>query len=181
MIDLETLSVRPDAVILIIGAIKFDRTAEWSTKIKQSNIDKQKTFYAKIDIGSCTDLGMRIEPETQKWWREQDKKVKDEAFGGSDRIPLKQALEMFSEWFKGSKFVWGHGSVFDIAILGDAYKRCGMDIPWKFWMVRDTRTVYDMGSVRLGMFHNDTKHNALFDCYTQVLGLQKSFKNLDFI
>ena len=50
MLDLETLSVRPHAVILVIGAIKFNRNEIWSKNSKTlKNFD---TFYKRIKISS---------------------------------------------------------------------------------------------------------------------------------
>lgn len=177
MIDLETLSVRPHAIILIIGAIKFNRNKfKWPT---EPNFEKYNTFYRKIEIKSCTDVGLHRDPETELWWSSQDKDIQKEALGGIDRIQLKQALEEFAIWFRGSKCIWGHGSSFDITILGEAYKRCRMEIPWKFWLVRDTRTLFDLGNVKMGDLPTYNKHHALYDCYRQILGVQKSFDRLE--
>jgi len=176
MIDLETLSVRPHAIILVIGAIKFNRNSPiWK---ENPEFKKHNIFYRKIEIKSCEDVGLHRNPETELWWDSQDKDVKQEAFGGIDRISLKQALEKFTRWFRGSKCVWGHGSSFDITILGEAYKRCDMEIPWKFWLVRDTRTLFDLGNVKMSDLPTYNQHHALYDCYRQILGVQKSLKHI---
>ena len=180
MMDLETLSVRPNAVILVIGAIKFNRGKTLSEKITEKDIKKQDCFYRRITIESCIKEGMHIDPNTRKWWESQEYSVKFEAIINKDRIPLREALKEFSEWF--GKFertkIWGNGSSFDCTILGEAYKICKMNPPWRFWLERDLRTMLDIGSVRMCDLPQYQKHNALYDCYRQIIGFQRAEKNI---
>ena len=97
---------------------------------------------------------------------------------------LREALKSFSLWFKtGEKnnrtLIWGNGSDFDISILGEAYKRCDIKIPWNFWLVRDLRTILDVGNVRMCDLPQTKLHHALYDCYRQIVGLQRSLSNLN--
>jgi hypothetical protein len=80
-----------------------------------------------------------------------------------------------SSWIKGHGFThpWSHGSIFDIAILENAYRQCNLPIPWNFWDIRDTRTLYEtayritgktLKPVREGIYHN-----ALDDAQFQAL------------
>ena len=48
---------------------------------------------------------------------------------------------------------------------------------WKFYNLRDTRTLYDLGKVFLRNIENN-KHHSLYDCYNQILTLKEAFKNL---
>jgi len=67
MLDLETLSVRSNAAVVIIGAIKFNRYE----KLKPLN--DLDTFYRRINIKSCTDIGLHIDKNTVNWWNTQKK------------------------------------------------------------------------------------------------------------
>jgi hypothetical protein len=178
MMDLETLSVRPDAVILIIGAVKFNRNYTYKEYISNKDLFKLNCFYKRITITSCLEQGLRKDPETEHWWNEQDEDIKYEAISHPDRVSLKQALSEFSKWYGNSKCIWGKGSSFDCTILGEAYKRCNMEIPWKFWLVRDLRTIMDLGNVKMSELPQYNKHHALWDCYRQIIGFQRSMKNL---
>ena len=51
MIDTETLDIGPDAVILSLGAVKFD--------LDSDEIDDQG-FYASVSLDSNLDAGRRI-------------------------------------------------------------------------------------------------------------------------
>ena len=47
MIDIETLSTTPNALILTIGAIKFNRNED------VKDLKELETFYVRIDQNSC--------------------------------------------------------------------------------------------------------------------------------
>jgi exodeoxyribonuclease VIII len=180
MVDLETLSVRPNAAILVIGAIKFNRGEKWKDDFDIKDLDKLDFFYVRIKLDSCANAGLHIDPVTEKWWSEQDEESKYEALTNPFRVSLKEALMSFKEWFGYNHYtkIWGNGSSFDCTILGEAYKRCGMEIPWKFFNERDLRTVMDLGNVRMCDLPQYGKHNALYDCYRQIIGFQRSENNM---
>ena len=180
MLDLETLSVRPHAVILVIGAIKFNRGETWSEYIDEKSLEMLDTFYIRIKIDSCVQSGLYIEASTEKWWSEQDEDVNFEALKNPDRVTLKVALTKFKNWFgnRGRTKIWGNGSSFDCTILGEAYKRIGLVAPWKFWLERDLRTIMDLGDVKMCDLPQYQKHHALYDCYRQIIGFQRAEKNL---
>jgi len=170
MIDLETLSTKSNAVILTIGAIKFNRNEE------PLPLNRMDTFYRKIDIQSCMDVGLTTDKKTIEWWNKQSNEVVVEAFEGDDRIPLEEMLTQFSMWFENSnRKIWSHGDDFDCVILNNAYTACKLEPPWKFWNTRDTRTLFDIKNFNLNSIQNKQPHNALEDAYAQVLGVQLCF------
>jgi hypothetical protein len=180
MLDLETLSTKPGAVILVIGAIKFRRNDKLNENIDMKSLENLDTFYRRITIKSCIDVGLSIEKETEKWWNEQDEEVKYEALTNPDRVSIKQALREFNVWFGNDSRtkIWGNGSSFDCGILAEAYRKCDMEPCWKFWLERDLRTIMDIGRVRPSDLPQYQKHHALFDCYRQIIGFQRSIKNI---
>lgn len=172
MIDLETLSTNPSAVILTIGAVKFNRRGNINS------LNSTNSFYRRIVIKSCLDQGLIVSPETQEWWGSQNSAARYEALEHEDRIPLIQALKEFSTWFKGSRYIWSHGATFDCVILEQAYRACDLPVPWLFWGTRDTRTLYDISGVKLQDFPIEVEHHALYDAYRQVLAAQESFRRI---
>jgi hypothetical protein len=176
MIDLETLSTKNNAIILVIGAIKFNRNDKWNDKFKLENIHESKKFYKRIQISTCEKIGLHKDKKTEEWWAKQDEHIKQEAFGfESERISISDALKEFNKWFKGSTYVWGNGSIFDITILSEAYDRCNIEVPWRFWNVRDVRTILDIYNVNLNNFRDKDLHNAIYDCFYQIKALQHCF------
>ena len=172
MLDLETLSTRPNAIILVIGAIKFSR------KGPSLPLDKLNTFYKRITIDSCNKAGLIADDKTIEWWKQQDKKVRYEALDNPERICLRQALEEFSSWFGNCRYIWAQSPDFDCTILGEAYNRCNLKVPWEFWNTRDCRTIFDIGGINKSHLPSIDKHNALQDCYRQMVGVKLVLDNV---
>ncbi|MGF7007181.1 hypothetical protein J2Y52_002679 [Aminobacter sp. BE110] len=158
MLDLETFGTLPGSVIRSIGAVQFDLRGNTG-----------KTFYANIEPESCKAVGLVIDLRTEQWWSEQSKAAQQSLL--IDQLPLKAVAVAFRSWFHeiGGEQVWGQGANFDIPLWEAASLAVSVPPPWKFWNVRDTRTVYDL-------FDFDTrelaiervKHNALDDARHQV-------------
>jgi hypothetical protein len=162
MIDIETLSTRPNAPILSVGAAFFDpMTGEVG-----------ETFYRRVDIASAMKFGA-ADPETIRWWLKQNDEARLEIAKSGE--PLDEMLNDLNTFYnKGyDAKVWGNGSGFDITILEYAYHRClSQNAPWPFWNVRDVRTVVQLaeGLVKKPAAFTKDKvaHNALDDCIFQI-------------
>ena len=172
MIDLETLSTEPNAVVLTLGAVKFNRRGP------TLSLDDLDHFYRRIEVQSCLEAGLIISSETKDWWEMQSDEARYEAFAHKDRVPLVQALKEFRNWFRGSRCVWSHGATFDCVILEQAYKACNLPCPWMFWAARDTRTLFDIAGVRIKDFPIKVEHHALHDAFRQVVATKASLDKL---
>lgn len=172
MLDLETLSTDSDAVIITIGAIKFNRNEELKP------LKDYDTFYVRVDPKSCEEIGCTLDPNTVAWWNKQSKEAKYEALENPDRVPIRQALIALSRWLDGSKIIWANSPSFDCVIMENCYKKCGLLIPWKFWLTRDCRTLYDLAGVKKRDLPSNVEHNALDDCFTQLIGVIKALRIL---
>ncbi len=171
MVDLETLSTRCHAAIAVLAAVKFDRHEE------DKEYESKHSFHALIDLQSCKNVGLDVDNKTIEWWNKQDPTIKKEIFEG-ERKPLREVLENFGKWFYGSEKVWSQGASFDIPILEEAMKRSGISIPWKFFNVRDTRTMYDLAGMKSKDLPTGDLHHALEDCKRQVWGVQEAYRRL---
>lgn len=173
MVDIETMAVSHKASILTIGAIKFNRKDPLNKKLEDHD-----TFYCRVDLKSCLDMGLDYDKNTEKWWKSQPPEISKEVFDHNDRLDIRDALVQFHNWynFTNISFVWGHGCAFDIPILESAFKACSIIPPWKFWQVRDTRTTYDLCKVYLSA--DNSKHHALYDCYNQIVKLKECIQKI---
>ena len=171
MIDIETTSTNPDAAIVSIGAIRFARGG------KLRKIGDMDSFYTKVSISSCEDVGLHTDPSTMDWWSRQDQSVRYEALENpTHRLSIHDALRKLAEWIgRGDNLIWGNGDDFDCVILASAYRACGINVPWKFWNTRDVRTVFDLGGVKPWDLPTELKHHPVHDCWRQIWGLQRSF------
>jgi exodeoxyribonuclease VIII len=170
MIDLETLATSPDAAILTIGAVKFDPFGD------DVNDPKCTKFYTRVDLDSCDKIGLVTNDDTIAWWANQSKEAQDEAFRETDRVDIVDAMHQLYKFCWGAKRVWSHGATFDIVICEHIFRKIGKAIPWSFWEVRDTRTLFD-----IGINPNRPpvlKHHALEDAWNQAIGVQNVFKTL---
>ena len=170
MIDLETLATSTDAAILTIGAVKFD---PFGSDIKEPAMD---SFYVKVDIDSCDELGLVSNDDTIAWWAQQSKEAQAEAFEGDDRVHIREAFDRLYKFCWGAKRVWSNGAAFDVPICEHVYKKLNKAIPWSFWAVRDVRTAFDLGI-------NPNRppvmaHHALQDAWNQAVGIQNVYNTL---
>ncbi len=170
MIDMETLDVLPSATILTIGAVKFD---PFGNDISEPDMEK---FYVKVDLDSCDRLGCTVSQSTLEWWSNQSKEAQEEAFSPEGRIDIVDAMNQLYKFCWGAKRVWSHGAGFDVIICETLFRKIGKAVPWQFWEVRDTRTLFDIGINP----HRPPvlKHHALEDAWNQAVGVQNVFKSL---
>ena len=158
MCDLETWGTKPGCAIRSIGACLF--TLEG---------DIGALFYCNIDEQSCLDIGLTKDAGTVAWWGKQSREAQEALLVSP--VPLGVAIENFLAWYRlnGAKRLWCQGANFDAPILEYIIERLGTPIPWAYWDVRDTRTVYDVcGFNAKGYKRSGTYHNALDDCLHQI-------------
>jgi exodeoxyribonuclease VIII len=167
MIDLETLATGPNAAVLTLGAVKFN---PWG----QGYSDK---IYFRIDLDDQDALGREVDPNTLDWWSKQDPAIMEEAFHPDDRIPLKEAVDRFHKFAWGCDQFWSHGATFDLVIMENLYKQLEKPLPWNFWQLRCTRTIFDLGWDP--DMPKNSKHNALEDAIRQSVGVQNIYRKLN--
>lgn len=131
-IDIETLGTTPGAVILSIGAVSFS----------PDHHNPEGCFYRNIDTLSSLMRGMTVDSETVEWWRDP-KRDKARAFLGSDEASLDDTLREFTGWFRNIgevRHVYAKPPSFDCVLIEDAFRRCGLPVPWTFRQPRCVRT-----------------------------------------
>mgnify|MGYP003345444542 CR=1 FL=1 len=168
MLDLETLSVRPDAVILTFGACKF------SPYKKHDIVDG---IYFRVSVDEQIALGRHVDDNTVAWWGEQAEDVREEALGEGNRVSLETMYQDLNRFCVGAENIWCQGPAFDIVILENIYRQMGWPTPWQFWQIRDSRTLFGV--------HGDPRvkgkaglHNALEDCVSQAVAVQEIYNKL---
>lgn len=160
-LDIETMGTHPDSAIVAIGAVEFSL----------SELKTGEVFYTTIDLESCANVCMRMDASTVIWWMKQSDEARRAITGRG--VPVGEALLSFRDflWKCGPADeikVWGNGPSFDNAMLASAYRRLGIDQPWKYVNDRCVRTM-------MGMFPSvpkppraGTHHNALDDAVYQA-------------
>lgn len=169
MIDLETLATGYDATVLTIGGVKFN---------PNEISDPYQELYYKFDIDEQDAKGRRVDDSTVAWWGTQPQEVQDDALSDHNRTPVLEVLKALNRWCVGVDSIWCQGPAFDIVILEHMFKQWEHHIPWPFWKVKDSRTLFQI-------MPNDPRkaiefkaHNALEDCKVQALCVQQCIQQL---
>jgi hypothetical protein len=168
MLDLETLSTRPNAVILTLGAVKFNPF---------SLEDPGPGLYVRPDVDEQIAQGRDVQDETVNWWMNQAEDVREEALGTDGRISVEDMYRQLNRFLVGANSIWAQGPLFDFAILENLYRQYGWPTPWQYWQIRDSRTLFGV--------HGDPRvkgkvglHNALEDCVSQATAVQQVYNKL---
>lgn len=127
VIDIETLGVTPGSYITTISANVLGS----EEVLNISNI-----IYGK-------ELSPTLEYDTVKWWLTKAPKEAQEFLFEGDPVDIGEALDCLSLYLKeNSPFVlWGNSPDFDMGHLGYWYSKLGKEIPWKYYQLRDIRTI----------------------------------------
>lgn len=165
MIDCETLSSERNAVVVSIGAVKFDFCGSIITD----------EFYVNIEPLSCKKLGCHIDPATIDWWKSQPKEVR-EAWQ-KDPIPVEDALARLTQWWDKKSLFYCQGLSFDSPIIANLYHKLGQKEPWHYHDEMDARTIFTMIGHENWKARNGSNghHNALDDAKAQATKLMEFF------
>lgn len=160
MIDIETLGTSHNSVILSIGAVEFN-----NRKLGQE-------LYLEIDAEDCVAHGLQIDVTTVFWWFKQSEAARQSILERGC-LPLKTCLVTLIKAFNWKdQEVWCNGTSFDFPILENAFKACGLEAPWDFWMMRDFRTLKNIMPRTVQKAHAVVPvlaHHALEDAKAQAL------------
>ncbi len=159
MVDLETLGMREDALILSASGVVFNSK------------DIVDSFYLEFDWNNqdCTT----VVPDTIAFWMKQAAGGKPYPQGKAPITELTETLNRFYTDYK-CETLWANGTDFDIPMLKFRFESQKFTTPWKYNAVRDCRTVFKLfeRSVNLDHLACTEKHNALADAVYQVQKLQ---------
>lgn len=161
MIDIESFDTVATMPIVEIGAVRFDTETGVVTG----------TFEQAVDLDSNINLGRLPSHDTIAWWMRQPDDAR--ALFQKPTAPLVTALMKLSRFIDPGNDpdldIWANGSHFDIAALDLAYRQVGMRAPWKFWMVRDLRTLASLRGAHMAERPRPTvAHSALADATAQA-------------
>jgi len=171
MLDLETMSTRPNACIVAIGAVEFSETEGLG-----------KTFYEVVDLESSMRRGLHVEGNTIMWWLRQEEAARKAIGVASSDLP--ETLIRFTAFLKSIKGpghlrVWANSCSFDNVILRSSYQACGMNQPFDGRADRCYRTMKDLCyDIKPVVTPGTTKHNALDDAVAQAEHLVAIWKSL---
>lgn len=191
VIDIETLSIDPNSVILDFSAVYFDPAS-------RNTYDElaEQSFRAKFDVGSQKKSGYSVSKNTLDWWRNQEGEVQKIVKPSKEDVSLSEGLKSFIEWchnnrvYRDKSVQWfSRGVGFDFPIIENKFIHEFYSIedyndhtPWFFWAVNDIRTVIRTATLDFSCTKLDvsdimdmsriTLHNSRDDCILAAAQLQ---------
>jgi len=150
MVDIETLSTRPNAAILSIAAVPFNQ---------QSGKYSSAHFYQEIDE-SCYNAEFHIDPKTVAWWENRT------AYRPHGTTPPGLVLKEFSDYLTQLRptYIWANSPSFDLVILKEAFRIYEIKWPHNSWDERDVRTLRGLSTTP----KFQPTHDAVQDCLLQI-------------
>lgn len=179
-IDIETLGVQPNALVVSIGACSFEPL--------DKRVIRQDTYHEWLRREDQS--GRLVDLATVDWWQSQ--KVQGNPAAAfldqppSSGTPVKHALASLAEFFERVQptCVWANSPSFDCVIVRSLFRDFGyMDAPWKFRCERDQRTleyVLQVKGIELPLRCDNfgNRHDALADAVTQAAYIQDMLSRL---
>lgn len=158
MIDLETLSLRPDAFITAIGLVVFNDN--YIVHSEGIFLDMDKSF-GHIDAG------------TVRWWNEQDPEIRKRVWGG--KVAPETATIMIRELYQSyqPEEIWANSPSFDFVVIREWYKNMKAQRGWNpgqfplgYRAQRDVRTLKNIAlqkNISAGGWANKAPHDPVAD------------------
>lgn len=172
MVDLETLSSDPTAVVVQIGVVAFD--------IQTGRIEAERLI--NVDPHSEILEGFTVDGGTIMWWMDQAKGGK--CTWNSGNVDSKEAWIRFCAFIKayGNKNsrMWSHAT-FDAPIVTYHLNRLGLAQPVHYNRYLDLRTISVLTRGRFSIpktVRPDDAHDALADCRYQIKWLVECWRRL---
>jgi hypothetical protein len=172
MIDIESLDTTPNCVILTIGAVRFDPKGSGVVE----RLELRPTIEDQTEIHNRS-----INEDTLRWWSTQSPAALEEALGDQGRVPFAECMETLYKFCWNRRAVWSNGASFDCVVMESAWRQTSdkpNPIPWPFWSVRDTRTLYEIAGVKLKDGGHVTSHKAVEDAERQAIVVQQAYMKL---
>lgn len=183
MIDIESLSLDPRALVLSIGAVAFNLATG----------EIRRELYVELDTRAQMRCKRHISVDTVRWWVKQaiENPGAAELFSDANKVDDQHALHLMDKFIceteadeGGLNNIWALGPQFDMVALSTMYDDFGLIVPWRYNQIRDARTIRqlfrEMGET-LGPIEtkfDGTRHNALADARYQTAELVEMVKRI---
>lgn len=171
MFDCETLSLRPRAVVLSIGAVAFD----------PEHGVHPKPFYAVLNKTEQVALGREIDAATVAWWNQLDTEAADVLKQAEVGANLLTVARMLFGWLRektetmGKWCAWSNGAEFDLPLITDLLADVSVRPPWHYRNARCMRTMkeelpeaYERALARHEHGRGEPVHHAALDALWQA-------------
>ena len=171
MTDTETLSTADNAVILSIGACRFDIN---TGKILDS-------FYVVLASETVGELDLHVSQDTLEFWNKQEEAARKEVFGNPEAVDYATGIRAYADWVISMRAkspaqkmcTWANDPDFDMTKLKNSMVALNILPPWQYWEHKSCRTMELLGEKhgidkRRDYPRSGTKHHAGDDAAYQA-------------
>ena len=172
MVDIESLGLENNSVMLSVGWCVFSKTHGVSLK----SVDG-----CRINVASELLLGAVIDEDTVSWWNNQSHEARQQIDRGMTVSTDFAMMHLRDEFIENRcQTVWAKGPQFDIENIKWHMDKVDIEAPWTHSQVRDSRTLLkttrllhpDMNDLVFG----GTQHVAQDDAVFQALEVLECYK-----
>jgi len=191
MLDMETLSVADNPVVLSISAVAFKidtiNNLTDFTKPEQGHIRNETSFHCALEINDQIKRGLDFDSSTLVFHLEQNEKFFKECLGmeadGISIINPDYALGEFGNFLHDlsakhahyeQPIVWANGAVSDHKWLASLYKTYNLRMPIGFRDQLCFRTIREAYPQTISSYNNS--HDSFYDCVNQIMALQRIYQ-----
>lgn len=164
MTDIETWGTGPDAVVRAVAMVAFK---PWTGEVVATMAwDWRRLVDEQIELG-CT-----VDADTVRWWKNRcGGSLGDMLQGCGSPFPVAKPNSLDDALSQIESVIidhdiscfWSRGA-FDYPILSNLFGEMVIGECWKFWQLRDVRTLDDLAP----KVKPDHPHHPLSDCLAQV-------------
>lgn len=171
ILDIETLSRRPDAIVSEIAALAIQPVSR--SLVKEGAVETD-SLVLHLSIASQL-VSRHFEEETLAFHAKN--RSMPESFTGTEPLTACMTLGMFIAKHQ-PRTVWIWGKDFDRPVLESLYAQHNLPLPWQYWQTACARDVWKLA------FGDENKppkrnHKAIDDCRATLRDLTTALKNLD--
>ena len=145
--DFETCARTANAAVMSLGAVPWVRDTEAARPFL--DIKEDGFFFTTFDLRHCVVDGFDFEQETINWWSRQSEDAKM-ALMTEKPVPVDVGIIKFFGWVKAlaghygvsmeNVYFWCQGTDFDASILRNICYKYDIEMPVKYYNLRDCRT-----------------------------------------
>lgn len=169
-IDVESLGLRPNSVVVSIGLVAFTIAAGTIA-----------TLYLVPNRQEQVSAGRVVCDATVAWWAQQEvapcSVFKDpEVSVYSALESIKNFVDLLQVSHAGIDGVWGYGADFDNAMVQDLFATFGVEPAWNYKLNRCGRTATRIAGV--SSEKSKIPHHALYDALAQANTIRQALVRL---
>ena len=176
--DFETLGPAENGAVVSLAMLKFDENLY---EDKPYNYDDllSRVEYAKFNVVEQVEKFDRIiDKKTLEWWQRKSPEAQAQLKPSKDDISIEDMYEFFTDCIGPDtlKKAYTRGNGFDPIVLESVLKYFKKEVPYPWWIIRDTRSMLDgmcWGSSLDNKFipkeyedkfvHHDPRHDIVMD------------------